>query len=189
MHSIPHPSRDPCGAGGKAPPRITGRETRLGRLSRLARRALDGSGLGIARRRASRQQLLRENEERERAEGHHADNHDDLHPGGAYVPVSAHMLEPPCWAAAVPSETPGAPATLNPTKEVSSSHTRLKNTPATTHTLAAATKPIRARFFANTRMQNGMRMPTTISNQKNGAVAPVAMMASVWRACGRPGTP
>ena len=89
------------------------------------------------------------------------------------------MLEPPCWAAAVPSETPGAPATLNPTKEVSSSHTRLKNTPATTHTLAAATKPIRARFFANTRMQNGMRMPTTISNQKNGAVAPVAMMASV----------
>ena len=68
---------------------------------------------------------------------------------------------------------------MNSTNEVSSSHTRLKNTPATTHALAAATSPMRARFFTHTRMQNGMRMPTTISNQKNGAVAPVAMTASV----------
>ena len=44
------------------------------------------SGLGIARRRASRQQLLRENEERERAEGYHADDHDDLHPGRSVRP-------------------------------------------------------------------------------------------------------
>ena len=69
--------------------------------------------------------------------------------------------------------------TLNCTNEVSNSHTRLKNTPTTTHTLATATNPMRARFFANTRMQNGMSTPTMISNQKNGAVAPVAMMASV----------
>ena len=98
---------------------------------------------------------------------------------GAYEPARAHMPAPPCCAAVVPSDTPGAPATLSSTNEVSSSHTRLKNTPATTHTLAAATRPMRARFFANTRMQNGMSSPMTISNQKNGAVAPVAMMASV----------
>ena len=63
--------------------------------------------------------------------------------------------------------------------EVNSSHTRLHNTPATTSTLAPTTSPVFARFFAKTSTQKGISRPPITSNQKNGAVGPATMRASV----------
>ena len=99
---------------------------------------------------------------------------------GMYELATAHTSMPEAPRAVVePEITPGAPATLNSANDVSRSHTRLHSTPATTSALASATRSIRARLRANTKMQNGTKTPATISNQKNGAVAPVAMIASV----------
>ena len=74
---------------------------------------------------------------------------------------------------------PGAPITLGTMKAVNKSHTRLQNTPTTMSTQATLISTALWRFFANTRMQNGITRPQMISNQKKGAVGPVVKSAKV----------
>ena len=72
-------------------------------------------------------------------------------------------------------------------KLVNKSQMRLQNTPATTPQQASTTRPVRRRFFANTRMQNGTTTPAMTSIQKNGAVAPVVICASTAAPMSVPG--
>ena len=99
---------------------------------------------------------------------------------GAYELSTANDAVPvACAASLEPEMMPGAPITLGTMKAVNKSHTRLQNTPTTMSTQATLISTALWRFFANTRMQNGITRPQMISNQKKGAVGPVVKSAKV----------
>ena len=105
---------------------------------------------------------------------------------GAYQLVAAHTSMPEV-AADVPSMRPGPPKVFGVMNELNSSHTRLQNTPTTTHAEENTMRPVFWRFFANTRMVNGMSTPTMISIQKYGAVAPKNIWDSTCQPPSEPG--